>query len=120
MITNYAANRITLFIGGSKTEIPNKFFIGKGSGADLVTQSKLISGADVQSLTEISYPSSAKISFQADWNSVEMSGIQLREFGLGSGTVSTGSIWSRTALPALNFDGTNELRIVENWEVLVQ
>ena len=44
---------------------------------------------------------------------------QLREFGMTiSGTGLTGSIWSRTGLAdAITFDGTNELRIEETWEV---
>jgi hypothetical protein len=47
-----------------------------------------------------------------------MSGLVLREFGLTvSGAGNTGSVWSRTGMPAIIFDGTNELRIEEIWEV---
>ena len=120
MITNYGGNRIALLIGGSSTNIIDHFFIGKGSGTVSLTDTTLISGADSQAFTSTTYPSSQKISFQGDWNSVEMSGIQLKEFGLGSGTNATGSVWSRTSLPTLTFDGTNELRIAETWEVLTQ
>jgi len=119
-ITNYGGNRIALLIGGSITNIPESFFIGTGSGIPKLTDTTLIDGKDVQKFTSTTYPSSTKITYQGDWNSIEMSGIQLREFGIGTGSIATGSIWSRTSLPALNFDGTNELRIIENWEVLVQ
>jgi len=48
-----------------------------------------------------------------------MSGISLTEMGLcvsGAGTI--GSMWSRTAFPAIVFDGTKELRVEATWEVI--
>ena len=58
------------------------------------------------------------ITFQGDWNSTEMSGTQLAEWGVTANvTASTGSIWSRQAFLPLTFDGTNELQIEETWEV---
>lgn len=117
VVNNYAKNQISLFIGGSNTEYIDTFVIGTGSGVATVSQNELISVSDAQSITSVNYPSAAKVKWQADWNSVEMSGIQLKEFGTKSGTGLTGSIWSRTSIPSLNFDGTNELRIEETWEV---
>ena len=46
-----------------------------------------------------------------------MSGIQLTEYGIGSGIDAIGSVWSRTSIPSLTFDGTNELRIETVWNV---
>ncbi len=117
-VSNYGRDRIALFIGGSITDYPSNMFIGKGSGTSVATTNALISGADVQALTSTTFPSSNKIKWQADWNSVEMSGIQLAEFAMASGTDATGSVWSRTGIPSLTFDGTNELRIEQTFEVL--
>lgn len=117
VVTNYGKNRIILFLGGSSTYIPSSVFIGKGSGISLVTDTTLISGTDAQLFTTTSYPTSYKTKWQADWNSVEMSGIQLTEYGIGSGIDAIGSVWSRTSIPSLTFDGTNELRIETVWNV---
>lgn len=53
-----------------------------------------------------------KTTFITDWNSVQISGCQMKEFGLFlSGTTNTGSLLMRQAFPNINFDGTNEARI---------
>lgn len=117
-ITNYTKNKTILLIGGSSVNIPTHFFIGVGSSIDSPTDTTLIDGVDSQTFTTTSYPSLQKVRQQGDWNSVEMSGIQLSEFGIGDQSDSTGSIWSKTGLPSLTFDGTNELRIEETWEVI--
>lgn len=110
-VTNFGRNRTTLLLGGSITENLEYFKIGSGSGTAAITDTDLIHSVDRQAFTATTYPSSRKVKLQGDWNTVEMSGIQLREFGLThSGTALTGSVWSRTSLPGLTFDGTNELR----------
>jgi len=118
VITNYARNQISLFCGGSNTNYPDYFIIGSGSGTAFASDTSLEYAVDRQAVTSVSYPASQKVKWQGDWNSVEMSGIQLKQFGvITSGAGVTGSIWSKTSLPALTFDGTNELRIEEQWEV---
>lgn len=118
VITNYGKNQTSMLIGGSHTIIPEYFIIGSGSGVALATDTSLQFAVDRQTFTATTYPANQKITQQGDWNSIEMSGIQLQQFGIvPSGTGVTGSIWSKTSLPALTFDGTNELRIEEVWEV---
>ena len=118
VVVNYTKNRVALLLGGSIAEEPSYMAIGVGSSTVLTSNTTLLSGTDVQSVTSSSYPASTKIKWQFDWNSIELSGTQLAEFGMmQSGTSATGSIWSRTVLPSLTFDGTNELRIEETWEV---
>lgn len=117
-VLNYAKNRIALLIGGSSTAVPGYMLIGSGSGTVALTQGSLFNGVDGQAVTTISYPSNYKIKFQGDWNSVEMSGIQLREFGISTGSTPTGSVWTRTNIPAITFQGSNELRIEETITVL--
>jgi len=115
---NYTKNRVALLLGGSITEKPYAYMIGIGSSIVSVTDTTLVIPTDRQSFTTITYPSSQKVKFQTDWNSVEISGTQLSEFGLvGSATGTTGSMWSRSVIPSLTFDGTNELRIEETLEV---
>jgi hypothetical protein len=118
MILNYAKQRIAMLIGGSISVSPSYFMIGSGSGAVLATQTSLFNSIDRQLSTSINKDTAYKTKWTGDWNSLEMSGIQLREFGITiSGTGTTGSMWSRIGFPAINFDGTNELRIEETWEV---
>ena len=118
VVTNYGRNRTILLLGGSIAANLDDFIIGTGSSIVLVADTALVTSIDRQSFTSVTYPTSQKILMQGDWNSVEMSGIQLTEFAvLTSGTGLTGSIWSRTGIPSLTFDGSNELRIEETWEI---
>lgn len=118
VVANYAKNRINLFIGGSGQTPPSFFIIGSGSGTALPTQTELIAPTDRQAVTSTTFPGLQKVKWQGDWNSVEMSGTNLKEWGMIlSGAGFTGSIWSRAVLIGRQFDGTNELRIEETWEV---
>ena len=117
VITNFGKERIALRIG-SNVPIPIDFAIGEGSGTALVTDVTLESEVDKQNFTVVNMSGAQTIMFQGDWNSVELSGIQLAEWGVVDNSAPlTGSIWSRQALPPLTFDGTNELRIEETWTV---
>lgn len=124
MITNWGKNRIALLIGNSGasvaigSSVPTYFVIGSGSGTALATQTALLNTTDRQVFTSTDLTTTQKITWTGDWSSVEMSGLFLTEFGvIPSGGGLTGSIWSRTGLPSVTFDGTNELRISETWEV---
>ena len=118
MITNYARNQMSLLLGGSATNFPEYFIIGSGSGTSSTSDTSLVYAVDRQEVTSVAYPNTQKVKWQGDWNSVEMSGIQLRQFGIiTSGAGVTGSVWSTVSLPALTFDGTVELRTEESWEV---
>lgn len=119
IINNYAKNRVALLIGGSSTPAPNDMMIGTGSSTITAASTTLTTPSDRQALTSNpTFPSSQSINFQADWNSVEMSGTSLTEFGIaGSGIGTNGSMWSIHITPAIVFDGTNELRVEEIWEV---
>jgi len=64
-----------------------------------------------------------KVTFTGDYNSVQMSGVQLAEFGLfssgdGGNPFGVGSAWFREGFSPLTFDGTNELQITTTLEVL--
>jgi hypothetical protein len=118
MILDFAKQRIALLLAGSISTYPNFFMLGSGSGATLSTDTTLVCAVDRQAVTSTNGSNSQKVTWIGDWNSVEMSGIQLREFGMtGSNPGTTGSMWSKMSMPTITFDGTNELRIEENWEV---
>ena len=121
MVTlNSAKKDIALNIGGGSQSYPNYYILGTGSGTILSSQTTLFTPTDIQEVTAKDTSNAYKVTFTGDWNSVEMSGIQLREFGLTgiSGTGFTGSMWSKSSIPAaISFDGTNELRIEETLEV---
>ena len=109
VIVNYGKNRATLLLGGSITDSLSDYIIGTGSSTITSSDTELVTPVDRQSFTSTTYPTTQKVKMQGDWNSVEMSGIQLSEFAvLTSGTALTGSIWSRDVIPSLTFEGSNE------------
>ena len=119
MITNWTKTRIALYLTGSHSDYPTYYMIGSGSGTVSATQTELLYPWDRQALTVAVGSTSYKAKYIGDWNSIEMSGNDLREWGMCvSGVILTGSIWSRSAMPnVISFDGTTELRIEETWEI---
>lgn len=119
MLLNWAKSRVALFLAGSNNDYPTYYLIGNGSGTVDTSQTELFNSIDRQPVTLINGSTIYKAKWIGDWNSVEMSGLFLQEWGLStSGTALTGSMWSKTVMPAnLTFDGTTELRIEETWEV---
>lgn len=117
-ITNFAKNQVSLMIGGSTLGSVAQMLIGTGSSTVQASDTALVTSSDRQTVTSITFPAVKKVNWQFDWNSSEMSGTVLSEFGLiASGGGLTGSLWSRDVIPSLTFDGTNELRIEFNAEV---
>jgi len=96
--------------------------IGSGSGTASVSDVTLLNEINRTSITgSPDFTTTRKATFQADYNSVQMSGIHLTEFGLFnvvSGTGFTGSTWQRESFGSIVFDGTNELQILSTMEVL--
>ena len=117
VITNFGKERAAVRLG-SNVSFPTHFAIGIGSTTAAGSNIALGSEVDRQIFTSFDATTAQKIAYQGDWNSNEMSGIQLAEIGIvTSGATEVGSIWSRTAFTPLTFDGTNELQIEETWEV---
>lgn len=121
MIVNYGAQAVIWQIGSN---LPNNYIqycaIGSGSGTVAATQTTLLNERDRNSQTgSPDFTTSKKVSFQFDFNSVEMSGTILTEFGLlGSHTGVTGSMWQIERFNSVTFDGTNELQILPTIEVI--
>ena len=117
-VLDYTKQIVALVLGGSTSLVPSYMLIGSGSGTTSLSMTTLLNPEDKQLVTSTTYPSIRKVTWQGDWNSVEMSGLSLREFGMcASGAGLIGSIFSRTTTPNIVFDGTAELQIQETWEV---
>ena len=118
MIQNWFKARTALLVGGSITEYPTYMILGIGSSTLESGQTILETVSGLRQLNTSITNSTQKVNWIFDWNSNQMSGLNMREFALlSSGTSLTGSIWTRDVIPALQFNGTNELRISENIEI---
>jgi len=119
VVLDYGKRQVALILSGSTTTIPSYFMIGSGSGTVVSTQTELFSPTDRQLVTSVNGSSTYKVKFTGDWSNLEVSGTSFREWGVFiSGTGLTGSAWSKTCINSLfEFNGTEELRIEEAWEV---
>ena len=119
--TNAGAQFLAFRLGSS---LPDLFVgaiaIGSGSGTATVSDVTLVAEELRTIITgSPSFTEARKTQFQGDFNSVEMSGLTLSEFGLfTSGPALTGSTWQREAFGSVTFDGTNELQITITLEVI--
>lgn len=121
VVTNYAKERVALSIG---SDLSNNHIsavaVGSGSGAALPTNTTLVAETHRNLLTgSPDFTTTRKVTFTADFNSVELSGLSLSEFGFfQSGAAATGSVWWREGIGSVVFDGSNELQIEGTIEVL--
>lgn len=122
MITNYAKQAVAWSLGSNiSNNFISCFAIGSGSGTALATDVTLLheTGSRAMITGSPDFTTVRKVSFQGDWNSVQMSGITLFEFGLfASGASMTGSTWQRECIGSVVFDGSNELEILSTLEIL--
>lgn len=121
VFTNAGADFVALGIGSN---ISNNYVtsigIGSGSGTAGITDNILIAETQRSLITgSPNFTEARKVQFQADFNTVEMSGTFFREFGIftASGT-GVGSLWQREAFPEIEFDGTNELQVLTTIQVI--
>ena len=123
VFTSIGKEYVALRLGST---LPDLFIanigIGDGSGTAVVGDTTLVNEVNRSDITgSPDFTTVRKVSFQADFNSTQMSGINLTEFGLfdiGSATGFPGSTWQREAFGSIVFDGTNELQIISTLEVL--
>ena len=118
--TNEGANFVSLMLGSKLQFDIGAIEVGTGSGTASVTDKTLVAGSLRNILTgSPNFTNIRKVQFQADFNSVEMSGMALTEFGLfTSGPVLIGSTMQRESFGSVIFDGTNELQILSTLEVI--
>ena len=122
VFTDFGRQSVAFSLGSDVSLFIAHVGIGDGSGGVLVTDTTLVNEVNRVGITgSPDFSENFKVQFQADFNSVQMSGIELQEFGLhhtGSATNFTGSIWSREGFGSITFDGTNELQILSTLQVL--
>jgi len=113
--TNWGAQAAIYGIGSNRTNNHIQYFaIGSGSGTALVTNVTLAaeSGVRVAITGSPDFTTVRKVTFTGDYNSTQLSGLNLTEFGLfASGAQLIGSTYLREAFTAVTFDGTNELNL---------
>lgn len=121
VFTDAGKSLVALNLGSSTGLFIQYVGIGSGSGTALATQSTLLNEVNRTQITgSPDFTTTQKATFQADFNSIQMSGITLTEFGLShiaSGTNFPGSMWQRESFGSIVFDGTNELQISTTLEV---
>jgi len=119
VVTDIGHSGTSLMIGSLSSNRPLYMLLGSGSGTELATLSGLIAViGSPKAFTSSNVATAKAITWQADWNSVEMSGLSLREFVLNPGSTDAGESFNYNNLgDAISFDGTNELRIELKWTV---
>ena len=123
VFTDVGRKFVALILGSDLNTFIAYVGLGTGSATALVGDSVLVTEINRIAITgSPNFATAQKVTFQADFNSVQMSGTaSIKEFGLtetASGTNFTGSMWQREGFPGITFDGTNELQVVTTISVL--
>jgi len=113
VFTNYGRSGAVLLLAGVGN-VPQYLAIGSGSGAAVNTLGSLVAEvlAGRTGFTSRDTSVAQAVTMIFDLNSVQMSGVNLREFGVGGvTTVGANDLWLREAFPSITFDGSNELEV---------
>ena len=117
-MTDMGKSGISLLVTGETTLYPRYCGIGSGSGTAIITDTALLSepGSRVDYTTKDVTVQQQTV-WTYDFNSVRMSGLNLREFGVFDTQIrASGTIYNRESFGAINFDGTNELQIQTTYD----
>ena len=116
VLTDEAKSKMALLLYGSGV-IPQYCGIGIGSGEVATSNIALITKTGTRALYSTGDTSTPKeITWTFDFNSVNMSGVNLTEYGIFE-QVATGSTWSREGFDGIQFDGANELQIQTSYTI---
>jgi hypothetical protein len=119
--TNEGAQFLTFRLGSSLEDLRVQCVgIGSGTSSATVTDSTLGKEHTRAMITgSPDFGDVRKIGFQGDFDSINLSGLDVTEFGLfASGTVNTGSAQLREVFSKITFDGTSELQVLSTIEIL--
>ncbi|MHA1868741.1 MAG: hypothetical protein ACTSXD_11915 [Candidatus Heimdallarchaeaceae archaeon] len=113
VFTNIGKSGVAICVGSYASNRPQYLAIGSGSGAVAVTNVTLVAESGTRKApTSVDLSTPKEITYTVDYNSLEMSGTVLTEFGMFTeSAANTGSCWNREGFPAVTFDGTNELQV---------
>jgi len=110
-ITHVGKSGLALLLGPSGSR-PLAIAIGTGSGIVNEFNTDLINETDRATFSSTDIATAEETTFISDFNSLEMSGTTLTEFGVySSGSSGVGKCWSREGFTGVDFDGTNEVQI---------
>jgi hypothetical protein len=120
-ISNYGREQVALLIGGSMGtgNIGSGYMsIGSASGAITVNTTGLVFTWDRNQFTggSVDLATAQVITMLGEFNSVELSGLTARQFGIGV-VSSGGKLFQVESMNDLNFNGTQELQISVSWQV---
>lgn len=107
--TNTGRSGLALLMTGANI-FPDVISIGSGSGAVAVTNTNLIAETQSFAFTTTDSSVAQTITWTIDGGAAQMSGTNLREFGLKKSGLSN-TVWNREGFTTINFDGTNEVQI---------
>lgn len=109
---------LALLMGGG-TNYPQWCGIGSTSGAELATLGSLYGEilSERKQFTTRDNSTVNKVVLTFDYDSVTLSGLNIKEFGVATGsTVVIEDFWNIDTFPGVNFDGSNELQIEITYE----
>lgn len=121
VFTTFGREQVALMLGSDIEGHIQHVAIGDGSGTEAVTNVTLVNEVDRNSLTgSPDFTESRKVTFIADWSSVDFSGTTLQEFGLFvTGASAVGSLYQREQLVgSIVGDGTIEVRVESAIEIM--
>jgi hypothetical protein len=111
-LTNNSVSGTALLLVGSGA-FPQYGVIGTGSATFAPAVGSMISEIGSRSIWFTrDITTVGEVNFEYQYNSIQMSGITLKEFGIAVGsTTNAQDLWNRETIPATLFDGSNELII---------
>ena len=116
-ISTFGKSCVAALIGGSQIGSPVYGAIGTGSVTFTSARSGLITESIRAAMTSVDLSTSQEANYTFDYNSVQMSGLNLSEYGQFA-ISSGGQLWAGAGFTPISFNGTAELEIQVVWKVI--
>ena len=122
VLVNDSLNTIANIFAGSGVVISHTA-IGTGSATISTTDTTLTNEVDrnqlfqpTNDILQLLTVQNNTVTAQSDFSSVEMSGVQLTEFGTFNNSVGgTGNMFNKENIGSIGFDGTIELQVINTF-----
>jgi len=124
IVRDWLASQVKSGTDTCKVSSPNAIGVGEGSGAaavgDTALDAEWTSGSSKRTFDYASGISARVVEYESYWDSVKVSGLELREIGVFNQTgEAAGSLFARVVLPSTQtFQGNTELLIDYQLEVV--
>lgn len=104
---------------GSNISGPAWIAIGSGSGTATAADVTLVAETSKSAFVDSDFSVAKRWTFNANFSATTLSGLAFREFGVFSVSgASTGSAWQREGFSAITFDGTSEMTVEMDWDLV--